>query len=58
MHCHKMLLKTAIHFSWNETECILYIGGKTISSVIPIYFLSIADQLKLRVDMKGQNYTW
>lgn len=47
MHCQKMSLKTAILFSCNETEYTFYIGGKITLSVIPMYFSSIAGQLKL-----------
>lgn len=41
MHCHKMLLETAIHFSCNETEYTLYIGAKLhFQSFLCIFFSS------------------
>lgn len=54
MHCHKMLLETAIHFSCNETEYTLILG-QNCSFNHSYVFSSVAGQLKLRVKIKGQS---
>lgn len=49
MHCHKMLLKTAIHFSCNKIKRAIYIDSKIMPSVPPMI-----GQVKLQVKIKGQ----
>jgi hypothetical protein len=49
MHCHKMLLKTAIHFSCDKIKCAIYTDS-TIMSLVP----QMVGQAKLHVKIRGQ----